>query len=33
VNGRYGAIIEKVKAGSVADLAGHLLPGKQNEKT
>ena len=27
VNGRYGAIIEKVKQGSVADLAGHLLPG------
>jgi len=29
VNGRYGAIIEKVKQGSVADLAGHLLPGDE----
>eukprot|EP00090_Calanus_glacialis_P042916 TRINITY_DN7603_c0_g1_i1.p1 TRINITY_DN7603_c0_g1~~TRINITY_DN7603_c0_g1_i1.p1 ORF type:complete len:956 (-),score=223.25 TRINITY_DN7603_c0_g1_i1:635-3502(-) len=29
VNGRYGAIVEKVKAGSVADLAGHLLPGDE----
>jgi regulating synaptic membrane exocytosis protein 2 len=27
-NGRYGAIIEKVKKGSVADTVGHLLPGK-----
>ena len=26
-NGRYGAIIEKVKKGSVADTVGHLLPG------
>ena len=33
MNGRYGAIVEKVKAGSVADLAGHLLPGEENEKT
>lgn len=33
-NGRYGAIIEKVKKGSVADTVGHLLPGKskQNNK-
>ena len=29
MNGRYGAIIEKVKQGSVADLAGHLLPGEK----
>jgi len=28
-NGRYGAIIEKVKKGSVADTVGHLLPGKK----
>ena len=27
INGRYCAVIEKVKAGSVADLVGHLLPG------
>ena len=27
-NGRYGAIVEKVKKGSVADTIGHLLPGK-----
>ena len=27
-NGRYGAVIEKVKKGSVADTVGHLLPGK-----
>jgi regulating synaptic membrane exocytosis protein 2 len=27
-NGRYGAIIEKVKKSSVADIVGHLLPGK-----
>ncbi len=27
-NGRYSAIIEKVKKGSVADTVGHLLPGK-----
>ena len=27
--GTYGAIIEKVKQGSVADLVGHLLPGDQ----
>jgi regulating synaptic membrane exocytosis protein 2 len=27
-NGRYGAIIEKVKKGTVADTVGHLLPGK-----
>ena len=27
-NGRIGAIIEKVKKGSVADSIGHLLPGK-----
>ena len=26
-NGRYGAIIEKVKKGSAADTVGHLLPG------
>ena len=29
-NGRYGAVIEKVKKGSVADNVGHLLPGKIN---
>lgn len=29
-NGRYGAIIEKVKKGSVADTVGHLLPGTYN---
>ena len=29
INGSYGAIIEKVKQGSVADLVGHLLPGDQ----
>jgi len=29
VNGRYGAVIEKVKQGSVADLVGHLLPGDE----
>jgi hypothetical protein len=28
-NGLYGAIIEKVKKGSVADIVGHLLPGKR----
>lgn len=28
-NGRYGAIVEKVKKGSVADTIGHLLPGKK----
>ena len=27
-NGRYGAVIEKVKKGSAADTIGHLLPGK-----
>jgi hypothetical protein len=27
-NGRYGAVIEKVKKGSVADTVAHLLPGK-----
>ena len=26
-SGHYGAIIEKVKKGSVADTIGHLLPG------
>lgn len=26
-NGRYGAVVEKVKKGSVADTVGHLLPG------
>ena len=29
INGRYVAVIEKVKQGSVADLVGHLLPGDQ----
>ena len=29
MNGRYGAVIEKVKQGSVADLVGHLLPGDE----
>ena len=29
INGSYGAIIEKVKQGSVADPVGHLLPGDQ----
>ena len=29
INGRYCAVIEKVKQGSVADLVGHLLPGDQ----
>ena len=29
VNGRYCALIEKVKQGSVADLVGHLLPGDE----
>ena len=27
-NNTYGAIIEKVKKGSIADTVGHLLPGK-----
>ena len=27
-DGHYGAIIEKVKKGSVADTVGHLLPGQ-----
>ena len=27
-NGRFGAVIEKVKKGSAADTIGHLLPGK-----
>ena len=29
IQGRYGAVIEKVKQGSVADLAGRLLPGDE----
>ena len=29
INGRYIAVIEKVKQGSVADLVGHLLPGDE----
>ena len=29
MNGRYGAVVEKVKQGSVADLVGHLLPGDE----
>ena len=28
-NNRYGALIEKVKKGSIADTVGHLLPGDQ----
>ena len=28
-HGRYGAVIEKVKKGSVADVMGHLLPGDE----
>ena len=27
--GYYGALIEKVKKGSIADTVGHLLPGKR----
>lgn len=27
VNGRHGAIIEKVKRGSIADQEGHIKPG------
>jgi regulating synaptic membrane exocytosis protein 2 len=27
-SGYFGALIEKVKKGSVADTVGHLLPGK-----
>lgn len=27
-NNRIGAVIEKVKKGSIADTVGHLLPGK-----
>ena len=30
-NGRIGAVIEKVKKGSVADDIGHLLPGMCTE--
>lgn len=28
----YGAIVEKVKRGSVADTEGHIQPGKQNSQ-
>lgn len=28
-NGGVGAIVEKVKRGSIADLEGHIKPGKQ----
>ena len=28
--GYYGALIEKVKKGSIADTVGHLLPGKRS---
>lgn len=30
-NGRQGAIIEKVKRGSIADQEGHIKPGKYME--
>ena len=29
--GYYGALIEKVKKGSIADTVGHLLPGKRTK--
>lgn len=29
-NGKYGAIIEKVKRGSIADREGHVKPGNHN---
>ena len=29
-NGKLGAVIEKVKRGSIADQVGHLRPGKEN---
>ena len=32
-DGHYGAIIEKVKKGSVADTVGHLLPGQSLQFT
>ena len=31
-SGYFGALIEKVKKGSVADTVGHLLPGKYGVK-
>lgn len=32
-NGRIGAIIEKVKRGSIADQEGHIRPGNLNNYT